>query len=199
MTTSGTDRRLVRIGMVVLVLAAAAWLGKLAFAGGPGAVFVGAPAPGFRGAVIGTPGAYRTMADYRGEVVLLNLWATWCVPCVTEMPSIERLHRRFRDAGLRVVGIAVDDPPFGDRVAAFVREHGISFEILHEGSGKVEQDYRSRGIPVTYIIGRDGRIRVIRQGATDWDTPASHAVVAQLLGAAGERDSTRDSASHPGR
>jgi peroxiredoxin len=97
------------------------------------------------------------------------------------MPSIQRLYDRYRDQGFRVVGIAVDDPPYADRVAAFVKEHGLSFEILHEGSGKVEQDYRARGIPATYVIGRDGRIRVIRQGASDWDSEASRAVIAQLL------------------
>jgi peroxiredoxin len=98
------------------------------------------------------------------------------------MPSIQRLHDRYRAQGLRVVGVAVDDPPFADRVRAFVAEHGLTFDILHEGSGRIEQDYRSRGLPATYVIGRDGRIRIIRQGATDWDSPATRAVIARLLG-----------------
>ncbi|MCC6316184.1 MAG: TlpA family protein disulfide reductase [Gemmatimonadaceae bacterium] len=155
--------------------------GLVACTGTP-SVGVGARAPDFRAAVVGAPvSETRTIADYEGEVVLINLWATWCVPCVTEMPSIQRLYDRYRDQGLRVVGIAVDDPPYGERVASWVKEHGITFEILHEGSGKVELDYRARGIPATYIIGRDGRIRVIRQGAADWDSPASRDVISQLL------------------
>lgn len=148
-----------------------------------GVVAIGSPAPDFQAAVIGEPERVKGIADYRGEVVLLNLWATWCVPCVTEMPSIQRLYDKHAQQGFRVVGIAVDDPPFADRVAQFVRERNLTFEILHEGSGKVEQDYRARGIPATYIIGRDGRIRVIRQGAADWDTPGNSALITQLLAA----------------
>ncbi len=146
-------------------------------------VSIGSNAPDFRAAVIGEPERFKGIADYRGEVVLINLWATWCVPCVTEMPSIQALYDKHAANGFRVVGIAVDDPPFADRVATFVKEHNLTFEILHEGSGKVEEDYRARGIPATYIIGRDGRIRVIRQGAADWDTPANSALVTRLLAA----------------
>jgi thiol-disulfide isomerase/thioredoxin len=177
-------RRGLLLALVGGGLGAAAWMGARAFDGASGRVAIGSPAPDFRAAVIGAPETFRTIADYQGEVVLINLWATWCVPCVTEMPSIQRLYDRYREAGLKVVGIAVDDPPFADRVAAFVRERGLTFEILHEGSGRVEQDYRTRGIPATYIVGRDGRLRVIRQGATDWDSPGTRAVVEQLLGAA---------------
>jgi peroxiredoxin len=140
-------------------------------------------APDFRAAsVVAGDTTAHTLAEYRDQVVLLNLWATWCGPCVIEMPSIQRLYDRYRERGLRVVGVAVDDPPFADRVRAFVAEHQLTFDIVHEGSGKVERDYRSRGLPATYIIGRDGRIRVIRQGATDWDSPAHRAVIEQLLG-----------------
>jgi peroxiredoxin len=165
----------------MVVIGSGAWLGMRAVGNAAPVVAVGAPAPDFNAVEIGGSGATKTIADYRGDVVLVNLWATWCVPCVTEMPSIQRLYDRYRDQGFRVVGIAVDDPPYAERVAQFVRDHGLSFEILHEGSGKVEQDYRARGIPATYVIGRDGRIRVIRQGASDWDSEASRAVVEQLL------------------
>jgi thiol-disulfide isomerase/thioredoxin len=160
-------------------IGAGAWYG-LSLSDG-GTVAVGAPAPDFHAAVIGQPGITRRLADYQGDVLFLNLWATWCGPCVVEMPTIQRLHERFGSSGLRVVAVAVDDPPFADRVAAFVKERGLTFEILHEGSGTIEQDYRSRGIPSTYLVGRDGRLRVIRQGAADWDTEAVHRLVEQLL------------------
>lgn len=167
---------------VLLALGIAGWWG-VRQAAAAADVSVGSMAPDFRAAslVAGDTTAH-TLAEYRDQVVLLNLWATWCGPCVIEMPSIQRLYDRYRERGLRVVGVAVDDPPFADRVRAFVAEHQLTFDILHEGSGKVERDYRSRGLPATYIIGRDGRIRVIRQGATDWDSPAHRAVIEQLLG-----------------
>ena len=168
--------------LVVTALGTAGWWG-VRQAAAAGDVSVGSVAPDFRAASL-VPGDTSThsLAEYRNQVVLLNLWATWCGPCVIEMPSIQRLYDRYQSRGLRVVGVAVDDPPFADRVRAFVAEHQLTFDILHEGSGRVEQDYRSRGLPATYIIGRDGRIRVIRQGATDWDSPAHRAVIEQLLG-----------------
>jgi peroxiredoxin len=174
-------RRAGIVGLVLLALGAAGWWG-VRQAAAAGDVSVGSMAPDFHAASL-VPGdtATHTLAEYRDQVVLLNLWATWCGPCVIEMPSIQRLYDRYRERGLRVVGVAVDDPPFADRVRAFVAEHQLTFDILHEGSGTIERSYRSRGLPATYIIGRDGRIRVIRQGATDWDTPAHRAVIEQLL------------------
>ena len=177
-------RAVITLG-VVAALAAWGWLASRSLAAPGGMVAVGTPAPDFRAEAIAQPGTFKTIADYQGQVVLINLWATWCIPCVTEMPSIQRLYDRYKDRGFKVVGIATDDPPFADRVREFVQQRGLTFEILHEGSGKVEQDYRTRGIPATYVIGRDGRIRMIRQGASDWDSPSTRAVVEQLLGGSG--------------
>jgi thiol-disulfide isomerase/thioredoxin len=165
-----------------LLLALGGWYGWRTASTSTG-VAPGTPAPDFAGAVLGDPAQIKGIADYRGEVVVINLWATWCIPCIVEMPSIQGLYDKYRDRGLKVVGIAVDDPPFAERVADFVKERAVTFEILHEGSGKVEQDYQTRGIPATYVVARDGRIRMIRQGAADWNTPAIHAVVEQLLAA----------------
>lgn len=122
------------------------------------------------------------LADFQGKVTVVNLWATWCGPCVIEMPSIQRLYDRYRDAGLKVVAVAVDDPGYEQRVLDFVAEHKLTFEILHEGTGKIEQAFQTQGIPATFLIGRDGRIRKLSLGADNWDSAANRAVVAQLLG-----------------
>jgi peroxiredoxin len=98
------------------------------------------------------------------------------------MPSIEALHRTFAPSGLKVLAVAVDDPGFEDRVRAFVARHRLTFEVLSEGSGRIETDYQARGIPATYLIGRDGIIRKRIAGATDWNSPANRSLVAQLLG-----------------
>ena len=142
----------------------------------------GSPAPDFRAVTLDAHPVAKGIADYRGEVVLLNLWATWCGPCEVEMPSIEALHRDFAAAGLKVVAVAVDDPGFEQRVRDFVARKGLTFEILSEGSGKIETDYETRGIPATYLIGRDGLIRKRVAGASNWNSPANRALVAQLLG-----------------
>jgi len=166
---------------VVVSLAALAWGGSLSPS--VSAVSPGSPAPDFSAATLDVPPVAKGIADYKGEVVLLNLWATWCGPCEWEMPGIEALHRDFAPAGLKVVAVAVDDPPFAQRVRDFVARKGLTFEILHEGSGKIENDYEARGIPATYLIGRDGLIRKRVAGASDWNSPANRALVAQLLGA----------------
>ncbi|HSA54417.1 MAG TPA: TlpA disulfide reductase family protein [Gemmatimonadaceae bacterium] len=154
----------------------------------------GSLAPDFRAATLDPSPGTRTLADYRGHVVLLNLWATWCGPCEWEMPGIERLHRDFAPAGLKVVAVAVDDPGFEERVRQFVARHGLTFEILSEGTGAIERIYQARGLPATYLIGRDGIIRKRIAGASDWNSSANRALVAQLLGVAVPR---ADSAAAP--
>lgn len=169
-------------GVVLLVaLVAGAWSAGL-FGAADSVVGPGAPAPDFRAVTLDADPVAKTIADYRGEVVLLNLWATWCGPCEWEMPSLQALHEAYAPKGLKVVAVAVDDPGFEQRVRDFVRRKQLTFEVLSEGSGKIETDYQARGIPATYLIGRDGVIRKRVAGATDWNTPANHAVVEQLLG-----------------
>lgn len=158
----------------------------------------GSPAPDFRAATLEPAPRVRTLADYRGQVVLLNLWATWCGPCEWEMPSIERLHRDFAASGLKVVAVAVDDPGFEERVRQFVARHGLTFEVLSEGTGAIERLYQARGLPATYLIGRDGIIRKRIAGASDWNSAANRALVAQLLGVPVPSDAPAgDSATAP--
>ncbi len=180
--------RRVLIGLAVIV----ASITGLAYAGAFGIatsrVSPGAPAPDFKAVTLDSTPVARTIADYRGQVVLLNLWATWCGPCEWEMPSLQALHNDFAPAGLKVVAVAVDDPGFEQRVRDFVARKKLTFEILSEGSGKIESDYEARGIPATYLIGRDGRILKRVAGASDWNSPANRALMTQLLGtAAGPR------------
>lgn len=175
------NRRLV-VGAVVAAVSAVA----LAFSGAfdviESRVAPGAPAPDFSAVTLDANPVAKGIADYRGQVVLLNLWATWCGPCEWEMPAIQALHNDFAGAGLKVVAVAVDDPGFEQRVRDFVARKGLTFEILHEGSGKIESDYEARGIPATYLIGKDGLIRKRVAGASDWNSVANRALVAQLLG-----------------
>ncbi|MFP5354210.1 MAG: peroxiredoxin family protein [Gemmatimonadota bacterium] len=170
------------VAAFVAVLGVALYAGTKLGGGALSQVRVGAPAPEFRAATLDGSARIKSIADYKGEVVLINLWATWCGPCVIEMPSIQRLYDRYRDAGLKVVAVAVDDPGYEQRILDFVAEHKLTFEVLHEGTGKIEAAFQTQGIPATFLIGRDGRIRKLNLGAADWDSPANRAVVAQLLG-----------------
>ena len=168
------------VAAVILAVTGLAWAG--AFELSVSRVSPGSPAPDFRAVTLDAVPVARTVADYRGQVVLLNLWATWCGPCEWEMPSLQALHNDFAKSGLKVLAVAVDDPGFEQRVREFVARKGLTFEILSEGSGRIEADYEARGIPATYLIGRDGLIRKRVAGATDWNSEANRAVIAQLLG-----------------
>ena len=145
---------------------------------------VGAKAPDFEAVTIGEPPREKTLAAYRGNVVLLNIWATWCGPCRVEMPSIEQLHRAYAPKGLKVVAISVDEPGMAPQIRSFVQEYGLTFEVLHDPKGPqgtVSRNYQTMGYPETIIIGRDGTIRRKLLGAHDWNSASNRALVEQLL------------------
>jgi peroxiredoxin len=144
-------------------------------------VYPSTPNAQFASREVGDSAVARTLADYRGEVVLLNIWATWCAPCRAEMPSIEALHRAFGPRGLKVVAVSVDDPGQQKLVRSFARELGLTFEILHDPTHDIQRAYQTTGVPETFVLGRDGVIRKKIIGATDWSSPGTRALVAQLL------------------
>jgi peroxiredoxin len=174
-------RAFVTVALTNACLAGVIW-GSNLLDPAPSTVGPGSPAPAFRAVTLDARPVAKSLADYQGEVVLLNLWATWCKPCEWEMPSLQALHESYAASGLKVVAVAVDDPGFEQRVRDFIRERNLTFEVLSEGSGKIEADYQTHGIPATYLIGRDGLIRKRVAGASDWNTDANRALVAQLLG-----------------
>ncbi|MBX9928043.1 MAG: TlpA family protein disulfide reductase [Gemmatimonadaceae bacterium] len=144
-------------------------------------VRVGSAAPDFRAMTVVAPLEARTLADYRGEVVLLNLWATWCIPCRTEMPSIQSLHEAFAPRGLRVLAVSVDESGMEQAIRDFGAEYKLSFTLLHDATGEIERAYQSTGVPETYLIARDGTIRKRVVGATDWASDGNRALVRALL------------------
>ncbi len=143
-------------------------------------VEAGSRAPDIAAVTLDDPPVKRTLADYAGNVVLLNVWATWCGPCEAEMPSMERLHRSFADSGLRIVAVSIDDPGREDVVRAFVARYELTFEVLHDPAKRIIDDYRTSGVPETFVIGRDGVVRR-KTYVQDWNSPANRALIAQLL------------------
>lgn len=146
-------------------------------------VEVGSQAPDFAARELNGRGAVRTMADYRGQVVVLNIWATWCTPCVVEMPTFERLHALFPDSDLRVVAVSIDEFVSADSVRSFARNLGVTFDVLLDSTRAIERQYQVTGYPETFVIARDGTIRKKWIGPADWASPANVALVRDLLGA----------------
>ncbi len=142
---------------------------------------VGTRAPDFQAATLDTPPRELSLANYKGKVVLVNIWATWCQPCRVEIPSIEKLYRTYGPRGLNVVAVSVDEPGTESAIRAFVRDMGMTFQVLHDPSGKIEQAYQTTGYPETVIIGKDGVIRKKIAGAVDWNSEGNRRLIEQLL------------------
>lgn len=169
------------VGIVVALLGGGAW-GASRFLGDDLIdVGVGVQAPGFTAQTIDTPTKTKTLSDYRGQVVVLNLWATWCIPCRTEMPSMEALYKDLGPRGLKVVAVSVDEPGMDDKIREFRQEFALTFEILHDAAGVMQGIYRTTGIPETFVIGKDGVIRKKWVGADDWNSPGNRRMLEQLL------------------
>jgi cytochrome c biogenesis protein CcmG/thiol:disulfide interchange protein DsbE len=107
----------------------------------------------------------RSLADYRGKVVLLNFWASWCRPCVHELPLLERTQRRISSRGATVLGVNYKDIP--EDALAFVRRFRLDYPSLRDRDGEYAEDYGARAFPETFLIDRRGRIAALRRGPID--------------------------------
>lgn len=121
-----------------------------------------------------------SLADFKGKVILLNFWATWCAPCKAEMPSIENLYKRFKDKGLIVIGVSVDNSE--TTVRSFVKEKGLTFPILLDKGKEVSfDDYGVIGLPVTFLIDKKGIIVDKVFGERQWDSEEAKEKIKRLL------------------
>jgi thiol-disulfide isomerase/thioredoxin len=120
-------------------------------------------APGF--SLSGLAGERLNLSDYRGKVVLLDFWATWCEPCREEIPHFVELQNKYRDQGFQIIGVAMDDGP--EPVRDFYRQFKMNYPVVM-GNAKTGELYGGLlGLPVTFVIGREGRIYSRHTGATD--------------------------------
>jgi cytochrome c biogenesis protein CcmG, thiol:disulfide interchange protein DsbE len=143
-------------------------------------VEVGARAPDFLAIDLATGDSVSLRDHYRGAVTLVNIWATWCVPCRVEMPAMEKLYQSLAPRGFRIAAISIDEGSPED-VQAFGRELGLSFDILQDRSTKVQQIYQTTGVPESFLLNREGVIvkRVI--GAQDWSSAVNRGLIERLL------------------
>jgi thiol-disulfide isomerase/thioredoxin len=124
-------------------------------------------------------GRETSLSAFRGKVVFLNFWATWCGPCTAEIPSMEQLYTELKDQGFTIV--AVNSQESAEQVSAFVQEVGMSFPVLLDSAGKAGATYTVRAIPTTYIIDPQGSIRGRMVGTREWYTPQIISLVKDLL------------------
>jgi cytochrome c biogenesis protein CcmG/thiol:disulfide interchange protein DsbE len=167
----------VKYARAVLAIAA------LTSCGGPreqsATVDIGAPAPTYAAERLdGTPIA---LADLRGHVVLLNIWATWCKPCREEIPALERLHLANASRGLVIAGVSIDVVDDTTRIATFARELGATYPLWLDRDDRVSMVFRSIGVPSTYLIDRAGVLRWRHMGPVRSDDPALLAALEAAL------------------
>ena len=124
-------------------------------------------------------GRVHRLSDYRGKVVLVNFWATWCEPCRAEMPSIERLQKRLGEQSFAVLAINMDEPEA--RIAKFVSAMPLALPVLLDPGGKVTRAWKVRVLPASFVIDTDGRVRYSVIGDMDWSAPAVVERMAKLL------------------
>ena len=119
------------------------------------------------------------LSDFRGKIVFLNFWASWCPTCVAEMPSMEKLHRRLKDRDF--VMIAVNLQESNAQVKAFLAKFKLTFLTLLDSSGEVGSGFAVHALPTTFVIGKDGRMIGKATGLREWDSKNSIAFFEHLI------------------
>jgi cytochrome c biogenesis protein CcmG, thiol:disulfide interchange protein DsbE len=152
------------------------------FSPGGGRVEVGARAPDFKALDLATGDSVSFRERYKGQVTMVNIWATWCIPCRVEMPAMQAVYDSLRGRGFRIAAVSIDE---GDatEVRNFAAELGLTFDILHDPSGRIQRTYQTTGVPESFLLDHEGVIvkRVI--GAHDWSSPVNRQLVERLLAA----------------
>jgi cytochrome c biogenesis protein CcmG/thiol:disulfide interchange protein DsbE len=162
-------RALLPVAAVVVAVALAAWLGWAGLGRDPTAIrspLLGRPAPEFALRTLG-PDRIVRLGDLRGQVVVLNFWASWCAECRLEHPALSAAWSRFRDAGVVLVGVDFqDDHP---SALAYLSERGTSWPVVADPGSRTALAYGVYGIPETFFIGPDGRIAAKQVGPVTYD------------------------------
>lgn len=128
-----------------------------------------------------TPGGQPIrLAQYRGKVVMLNFWATWCTPCREEMPAIQQLYNRHKAQGFIVVGLSVDAEG-ASVVKPFAKEHGLTFPIGLDPQMTIAEKFSVRALPSTFLIDKEGKILAMALGPREWNNSDAHALIRSLI------------------
>ena len=129
---------------------------------------IGQPAPDFT--LPGLDGKMVSLSDYRGHVVLVNVWATWCPPCVDEMPSMEKLYRELKGENFEILAVSID--ALGEKaVAPFMKKYNLSFPALMDPDGTIKTLFQTTGVPESFIVNQEGILIEKVIGPKDWATP----------------------------
>jgi peroxiredoxin len=147
-------------------------------------VEVGTRAPDFRAIDLATGDSVSFREHYEGAVTLVNIWATWCLPCRVEMPGMDSVYQSLAPRGFKIAAVSIDEGSPED-VQAFAQDLGISFDLLQDRSGIVQQIYQTTGVPESFLINKDGIIVKRLIGEHAWNSPVNRKLIEALLGETG--------------
>lgn len=149
-------------------------------AGGDGRVEVGLPVPAY--ATMSLDGDSVSLAAQRGKVVLLNVWATWCHPCRTEIPELRAIHAKYQAQGLELIGVSVDTDGTDDTIRGFMKDFQMTFPIWRDPDERVSTQFLVVGVPATFLIDREGVLRWRKTGPIAPGDTSLTAAIERALG-----------------
>lgn len=144
-----------------------------------GQIEVGLPVPPYSALTLA--GQPASLSDLKGQVVLLNGWATWCIPCQREVPALEKLYQARRAEGFEIIGVSVDVSGSENRVREFMKTFGMTYPVWRDPADMFSALFRAYGLPATYLIGRDGILRWHQVGEVDPEAPSFKTALAAAL------------------
>ena len=124
-------------------------------------------------------GAKRSLKDYRGKVVFLAFWATWCPYCREEIPAMESVYKEYKDKGLEIVAVSIKDKR--EDTLAFVKKNKLTYPVLMDPEGEIGSLYGAYATPTVYLIDRNGQVLARMWGPGGWGNPASRKLIAQII------------------
>jgi len=146
-----------------------------------GRVEVGLPAPAY--ATLSLDGDSVSLAKEQGKVVLINIWATWCHPCRTEIPELRAIHATYRDRGLELIGVSVDADNTDDAIRAFMKDFQMTFPIWRDPDERISTKFLTVGVPSTFLIDKAGVLRWRKTGPIAPNDTSLTAAIEKALGA----------------
>jgi thiol-disulfide isomerase/thioredoxin len=144
-------------------------------------VAVGVKAPRYRALLLASGDSVSIPEHYRGHVTLVNIWATWCVPCRVEMPAMQRLYDSLGSRGFRIAAVSIDQEG-PDVVRDFASGLNLTFDVLQDREGLIQQAYQTTGVPESFLLDTNGVIMKRVIGAWDWSSPFNAGLVRRLMG-----------------
>jgi cytochrome c biogenesis protein CcmG/thiol:disulfide interchange protein DsbE len=162
------------------------------------AVAVGVKAPDYRAVDLASGDTVALRSRYGGHVTLVNIWATWCVPCKEEMPAMQQLYDSLHPEGFRIAAVSIDQEG-PDVVRQFARDLNLTFDILQDRRGDIQRVYQTTGVPESFLVDTTGVIMKRVIGAHNWASPVNRALVRRLMGVTTPVPGPQDSVPGTGR